>query len=73
MVFFYEKDAVEMQVEARLDPTTRVYTITRRLPDGTTEYEQVVGEEPCRRHLERIAVRLETAGWRRSGPPKLLL
>lgn len=72
MVFFFEKDAVELQLETYFDPETRRYTVVRRQSDGEVFTQEVVGEEPCRLVLRKIESDLELTGWRRSRPPELI-
>lgn len=73
MVFFFEKDAVELQLETHFDPVTRIYTVIRRRSDGEVFTQEVLGEEPCRQVLRKIETDLETTGWRRSRPPEVLV
>jgi hypothetical protein len=72
MVFFFEKGAVELQLETHLDPVTGVYTVIRRRSDGEVVSDDIQGEEPCRLMLREIETNLEQTGWRRSHPPQML-
>ena len=72
MVWFFEKDADELQLETRLDKLTGVYTVIRRQSDGKTSSNHVLGEEPCRRYLRGVEAGLAGDGWRPSRPPIIL-
>ena len=72
MVFFFAKDASELQLETRFDPSTRLYTVVRRQSDGTVFSEEVLGEDACRQVLRSIEQGLVDDGWRRSRPPMMM-
>jgi hypothetical protein len=72
MVFFFAKDAIELQLETRLNRATGAYTVVRRRSDGVVFTDDVMGEEPCRLLLRSIEEGLEADGWRRSRPPEVL-
>lgn len=73
MVWFFEKEADELQLELRFDPTTRLYSIVRRESGGSVTRTDVLGEVSCRHLLHSIENELENSGWRRSGSPIWLI
>lgn len=73
MVWFFERDAVELQLETRFDPASRIYSVIRRESDGSVREEKILGEETCREHLKGIESDLYRTGWRQSRSPLILV
>jgi hypothetical protein len=73
VVWFFERDAIELQLETRFDPTSRIYSVIRRQSDGSTSEEKILGEETCRQRLQGIESDLYRDGWRQSRSPIVLV
>ena len=69
MVWFFNRENEEMQVETHFDNETSEFVVTLRFQNGSSETERFASFERCRARLVALEHRLENDRWKNSGPP----
>jgi hypothetical protein len=70
LVYLFEHDDKQIEVESKYVREDGTYLIYVRKPDGTSTQERFSGETLFRSRLDEIYVELEQGNWRVVGPPQ---
>jgi hypothetical protein len=72
MVWFFERDNEQIEVETRFDNTTREYVVIVRRADQQEEATRFRDADSLRIRLVKLTRELEEEDWLTSGPPVIL-
>ena len=72
MVWFFERDDEQMQVETRYDNATLEYVVVVRRPEQKDQVARFRDSAGLRARLDELTHELEAEDWLTSGPPVIL-
>jgi hypothetical protein len=72
MVWFFERDNEQLQVETRYDNATLEYVVVVRRREQQDEVNRFRDSESMRMRLDQLTHELEADDWLTSGPPVFL-
>jgi hypothetical protein len=72
MVWFFERDNEQIEVETRFDNTSREYVVIVRRAEHQDEVTRFRDADSLRTRLVQLTRELEEEDWLTSGPPVIL-
>ena len=72
MLWFFDRDDQQVEVETRFDNATREYMLIVRWPDGRSETERCPDVVKFRGRILALSEQLKAMNWRTTGSPIIL-
>ena len=72
MLWFYSQDSLSLTIETRYDNRTAEYVLVVHWSVNHQQEERFATETLFRKRLFEIEMQVNSGGWRKDGPPKIL-